>query len=86
MTLLGITFSNTDVLREWRDKVGLASDLLQDADRAVAMAYGAADSPQQEKAGRVSVLIDEQGTVAKVYRPKDVSAHPSEVLHDIGAH
>ena len=83
--LLGVTFSDTGALRDWREAVGLTSDLLCDADRSVAMAYGAADSPEQQKAGRVSVLIDEGGVVTKVYKPSDVSAHPAEVLREVAA-
>ena len=49
------------------------------------MAYGAADSQEQQKAGRVSVLIDEGGVVTKVYKPSDVSAHPAEVLREVAA-
>jgi peroxiredoxin len=83
--LLGITFSSTDALREWRDAVGLKSHLLSDSTRSVAMAYGAADNVEQAKAGRVSVLIDENGEVMRIYRPTDVSDHAAEVLRDLAA-
>ena len=81
--MLGITFSPTDDLKTWRNEVGLQTELLQDADRAVAMAYGAADSADQERATRVSVLIGADGTVLKAYEVADAEAHPAEALADL---
>lgn len=71
-------------MRAWREEVGLAADLLSDADRSVAMAYGAADSPDQERPRRVSVLIGPDGRIARVYEVADAEAHPAEVLADLG--
>lgn len=81
--LLGVTFSPREDLRRWRAEVGLRSRLLSDVDRRVAIAYGAARSPDQEKAGRVSVLVGPDGRVVRVYEPADVVAHPGEVLADL---
>ena len=81
--MLGITFSAIDALGQWRDEVGAFGELLSDADRAVAMAYGAADNTQQEKAARLSVLVGPQGRVVKTYQPADAAAHAEEVLADL---
>jgi peroxiredoxin len=48
------------------------------------MAYGAADSADQEKPTRVSVLIGPDGTVARVYTVEDAEGHSAAVLADIG--
>ena len=80
MVPVGITFSTTDDLKRWRDEVGLASVLLSDADRSVAMAYGAADSPDQAKAKRVSILIGPDGKVIDAFTPGDAGAHAGEVI------
>ena len=77
--MLGVTFSSTDDLAAWRTEVGLTSDLLSDSTRAVAMAYGAADSPDQAKAARVTVVIAKDGTIAQVFKPDDVANHAAEV-------
>ncbi len=82
--VLGITFSDTADLKTWRNDVGLTADLLCDADRSVAMSYGAAESADQERATRVSVLIGPDGKIAKTYAVSDAEAHPSEALADIG--
>ena len=81
--LLGITFSAVDDLKAWRREVGLGPDLLCDADRSVAIAYGAADGPEQERPRRRSVLIGAGGTVLKVYDVDDAEGHPAAVLADL---
>ncbi len=81
---MGITFSSTEDLKSWRNEVGYTADLLQDPDRSVAMAYGAADSADQEKATRVSILVGPDGKVAKTYADMNAEAHPAEVLAELG--
>ena len=81
--LLGITFSPAEDLKTWRDEVGLGAELLSDADRSVAMAYGAAASADQEKATRVSVLVGPDGNVVRTYETPNAEAHPAEALADL---
>ncbi len=81
--MLGITFSPAEDLKSWRDEVGLTTELLCDADRSVAMAYGAAKSADQEKATRVSVLVGPDGKVVKTYAAPDAEGHPAEALADL---
>ena len=83
--LLGVTFSAVEDLKRWREEVGLQCDLLSDADRAVGLAYGAADGADQEKARRLSVLVGPDGNVVKVYSTPDVEVHAREVLDDLMA-
>ena len=80
-----MTFSAAEDLKKWRDEVGLQCDLLSDADRAVGLAWGAAESPDQEKAHRMSVLIGPDGNVVKQYPDPDVQRHAREVLDDLDA-
>lgn len=82
--MLGITFSETADLKTWRNDVGLSADLLCDADRATAMAYGAAESADQERATRVSILIGPDGKIVKTYAVSEAEAHPGVVLADLG--
>ena len=81
--LLGITFSAADALKQWHDDVGSMGELLCDAERVVAIAYGAAADAQQEKPSRVSVLIGPDCRVVKTYTPTDAAAHAVEVLADL---
>ena len=82
--MLGVTFSAVDDLRNWREEVGLPCDLLSDSDRAVGLAWGAAESADQEKAKRISVLVGPDGNVVKVFPALDVETHALEVLNDLG--
>jgi peroxiredoxin len=82
--LLGITFSDTDDLKSWAEEVGIDCHLLCDVSRTVAMAYGAAESADQERPKRISVLVGPDGTVVKTYATPDAAAHPAEVLADLG--
>ena len=81
--VLGITFSSSEDLKAWADEQGLTTDNLYDADRSVAMAYGAAESADQERPTRVSVLIGPDGTVVKTYEVSDAEGHAAAVLSDV---
>jgi peroxiredoxin len=70
-------------MKTWRNEVGLTADLLCDADRAIAMAYGAAESADQERPKRISVLVGPDGNVARIYESPDPETHPAEVLADL---
>jgi peroxiredoxin len=83
--LVGITFSDSAALRQWALELELGCCLLSDADRSVALAYGAADSAGQEKPARVSVLVGADGRVVKTYASPDPAGHAAEVLADLGA-
>ena len=48
------------------------------------MAYGAADSADQERPTRISVLIGPDGKVVKTYASPDPDTHAAEVLKDLG--
>ena len=64
----------------WAGEVGYGGDLLSDADRSVAIAYGAAESPDQERPKRISILVGADGKVVEIYEVSDAEAHPAEVL------
>lgn len=81
--MLGITFSPTDDLKKWREEVGLTADLLCDTDRSVALAYGAAESADQERPSRVTVIVGPDGTVVQAYAVDNAEAHPAEALAHI---
>ena len=64
-------------------KNGFAFPLLCDADRSISIAYGACDSVKDRYAKRISLLIDEQGTIARVYDSVDPRDHAAQVLADV---
>ena len=45
--------------------------------------YGACDDPEEGYAKRMSVLVDGDGFVAKVYEKVDPATHPGAVLEDL---
>jgi len=47
------------------------------------MAYGAAETADQERASRLSILIGPDGRVERVYENPDVSVHAEQVLADL---
>lgn len=61
----------------------MTTELLCDTDRSVAVAYGAADSKDQERPKRISILVGPDGKVVKTYHTPDAEAHPEEVLADL---
>jgi peroxiredoxin Q/BCP len=82
--VIGITFSPTEELKAWATEISHTAELLFDSDRSVAMTYGAAESADQERPKRVSVLIGPDGTVLKTYEVSDAEGHADEVLADLG--
>ena len=64
-------------------KYSKTADLLCDTDRSVAMAYGAAESADQERATRVTVIIGPDGRVLKAWAVDNAEAHPAEALAHI---
>jgi len=81
---VGITFSSPEELKEWSMNQGYPGVLLSDSDRSVAMAFGAAESAEQEKATRISILVGPDGKVVKTYDTPVADEHPSEALCDLG--
>ena len=71
------------MLKKWSGEVGFNSHLLWDETRSVAIAYGAALNPDQERATRLSVLIGMDGNIRKIYLEPDAATHPNEVLLDL---
>lgn len=59
------------------------TEILCDSDHSVAVAYGAAEKADQEKPGRLSVLIGPDGKVIKNYQDPDVPTHAETVLADL---
>lgn len=61
--------------------------LWSDLGRELGMAYGAATSPDEAFADRITVILDEQGELVLFYPASDVNftlvKHPGRVLADL---
>lgn len=86
--VLGISFDTPADNLAFAHKHGFPFQLLTDADRSVAEVYGAirdADDPFANFPKRVSILIDPEGVVRKVYDVTDPAGHAGEVIADLAA-
>ena len=80
---LGVSFNSIEENAAFAAKEDLPFSLLCDTDRALSLAYGACDDPKAQYPERVSVLIDEQGRVARLYQSVDPRDHAARVLADL---
>ena len=83
IALIGASFDQVEDNAAFAQRLGLSFPLLCDSDRSVALAYGACQDPRARYPDRVSVLIDEQGRVIRVYDQVDPRDHAARVLADL---
>lgn len=83
--MLGVSFDTVEENAAFADKFEFPFVLLCDTTRSMGLAYGACDAPSAGYAGRISYLIDEQGTIEKVYASVNPRSHPAEVLADLAS-
>lgn len=69
--------------RAFAEKFAFPFLLLCDTGRELGLAYGAADSPDDGYARRISYLIGPDGTVVRSYAKVDPKSHPAQVLKDL---
>lgn len=82
MTIVGVSFDSPEKNQAWAEAESFTFDLWTDDDKTLALYYGAASSETQRTADRVTVVLDETGTVVLEYTDVSVSTHPQEVLED----
>jgi peroxiredoxin Q/BCP len=78
-----VSFDSAEENRDFGNKFDVPFPLLSDTERKTGMAYGACDAPDAGYADRISVLIDEEGTVLRVYPDVNPGEHPDQVLRDL---
>jgi peroxiredoxin Q/BCP len=83
VVLVGASFDTVEESAAFAQKLGLDFPLLCDTSRIVALAYGACDDPKARYPERISVLIDEQGRVMRIYDRVDPRDHAARVLADL---
>jgi peroxiredoxin Q/BCP len=81
--IFGVSFDEPKANAEFVDVQGFPFRLLSDADRRLAVAVGAADSPSQAVAARISYLVGPDGRVLKAYPNVDPEKHAGQVLADL---
>lgn len=83
--ILGVSFDNEKRHQKFREMHGLKFDLLVDADKEMAQAYGVYQKKKfmgREFMGivRSTFLIDAKGKIKKIWSPVSVTGHVDEVL------
>ena len=78
--IMGVSFDTPAANKAFAEKYQFPYNLLCDVDKLVGIAYGAADDASARAARRISVLVDPDGVVHKVWPKVDTKAHPADVL------
>jgi thioredoxin-dependent peroxiredoxin len=81
--LLGVSFDPIEDSAIFAQKLGLDFPLLCDTSRIVALSYGACQDLKARYPERISVLIDEDGLVMRVYDHVDPRDHAARVLAEL---
>jgi peroxiredoxin Q/BCP len=85
VAIVGVSFDPPEENQTWAQEQGYLYELWTDEGRELALYYGAATTPTQGAASRVTQLLDASGTLILEYAGVSVGAHPGEVLQDCQA-
>jgi peroxiredoxin Q/BCP len=78
--VLGVSFDTPAENRAFAEKFSFNFPLLCDTERAMGLAYGAADSTISANARRVGVVIGPDGRVREWLAKVDARTYPQEVV------
>jgi thioredoxin-dependent peroxiredoxin len=81
--ILGVSFDTPADNKTFVERERFPFRLLSDADRTLAVGVGAADSPSQPVAKRISYLVGADGKVRAVYANVTPASHAKDVLADL---
>jgi len=80
--IIGVSFDTPTENEDWAVDEGFQFDLWSDTYRDLALYYGAATSPTQGSASRITKILDEDGNLVLEYPVVSVGTHPAQVLAD----
>jgi peroxiredoxin Q/BCP len=83
VVLIGASFDTIEENAAFAQKLGLDFPLVCDTTRVLALAYGACQNPLDRYPERISVLLDEEGRVMRIYDRVDPRDHVARVLADL---
>jgi len=75
-----VSFDSQAANKKFAEKYGFSFPLLCDTERAMGVAYGAADDASAKSARRVGVVIGPDGKVKHYFPKVDARAFPEEAL------
>lgn len=82
--MLGASFDPPARNKAFREKLDFPFPLLCDTGRELGLAFGACDRADAQHARRITVVIDADGRVARIYDKVDPSTHAEQILADLG--
>ena len=78
-----MSFDDPATNLDWSDREGFPYELWTDADRTLAVTYGAAAKTSASYAARITVILDADSNLLLEYLTDiSVGAHPTEVLEE----
>ena len=83
LSVYGVSFDSVEDNRAFAEKNDFPFQLLCDTERSMGMAFGAARTPDEGYAKRVSFVIGEDGRVLHAYDQVDPREHLDRVLADL---
>ena len=78
--IYGVSFDTPEENRAFAEKFSFNFPLICDEDRAMGVAYGAADSSSAGSARRVGVVIGPDGRIVEWLPKVDAASYPRDVL------
>jgi peroxiredoxin Q/BCP len=81
--VLGISFDAPDLNRAFAEKFAFPFRLLSDTSRAIALAYGAAESARDAYPRRMTFVIGPDGRLEQVIETADPGAQAEELLQSL---
>jgi peroxiredoxin Q/BCP len=83
VVIFGVSFDEPAANAEFVRQERFPFRLLSDKGRNLGVAVGAADSPEQPAARRISYLVGPDGKVLKAYASVEPAGHAAQVLGDL---
>jgi peroxiredoxin len=80
--IVGVSFDPPSDTARWVENQAFPFEVWTDTNRTLAMAYGAAASPDATHPARMTVLLDQDADLALTYGSVSVQSHPEDVLQD----
>lgn len=85
VSIVGVGFDSPSDNLTWAEEENFPFELWTDDDKVLALTYGSVDSASTRFPGRVTVLLDSDGSWLLNYDPVNPITSPQEVLEDCRA-
>ena len=80
LTVLAISYNNSEALKKFKAKYNLPFNFLSDKNKVVAKLFGANGMFTPK---RMTFVIDEYGKIEKIYKKVNINTHAETILKDL---